>query len=160
MNHFILDENLEQSVEYHVDAHIVKMGIEATQMCSTALYQQFGLSMGYSPVYQSHPLVKWTGYSRQNWMWMAAYGMAIFREYTHRFGREHASQVVLEGMIQYVAQLDTRSWNVGLTPHHLAVAPEMKGLDPVDAYRAYYLKYKTRLFKWTNREIPFWIPGG
>lgn len=38
MNIFILDENLNKSIEYHVDKHIVKMPLEAAQMMSTALW--------------------------------------------------------------------------------------------------------------------------
>lgn len=47
MNIFILDSNLDKSVEYHVDKHIVKMPLEACQMMSTALWVDFLL--GFVP---------------------------------------------------------------------------------------------------------------
>lgn len=38
MNIFILDYDLNKSIEYHVDKHVVKMPLEAAQMMSTALW--------------------------------------------------------------------------------------------------------------------------
>lgn len=159
MNHFILDEDMEKSAEYHVDKHVIKMGIEATQMCSTALALEFGAAVGYTPVFVNHPIVVWTSKTYENWEWMVRYARSMFNEYQYRYGREHASVVVLDGLVNWVNQdVRVKKWKFGMTPHHLAVALEHKGMEPVDAYRAYYIKYKARLFKWTNREIPYWIP--
>jgi hypothetical protein len=159
MNHFILDSDMKKSAEYHVDKHVLKMGIEATQMCSTALGLEFGVALGYSPVYVNHPLVKWTAFSYENWQWMVRYAQSMFDEYQYRWHREHASAVVLADLCNWVNQeVRVKKWKYGLTPFHLAVAQEQKGLEPVEAYRAYYIKYKARLFKWTARDIPYWIP--
>jgi hypothetical protein len=38
VNIFILDHDLNKSIEYHVDKHVVKMPLEAAQMMSTALW--------------------------------------------------------------------------------------------------------------------------
>jgi len=158
VNAFILDEDLNKSVEYHVDKHVVKIGIEACQMLSTALVNNFGASVGYAPVYVNHPLVKWTARSVENWEWMSRYARALFYEYQYRYGREHASVVVLDALDGFVAGINRARWTRGcVDPFYQCVSEELKCDDPVRAYRGYYLKYKARLFSWTKREVPYWI---
>ena len=47
MNLFYLDEDLDRCAEYHVDAHVTKMQLEAAQMLCTNLW--IDLLFGYVP---------------------------------------------------------------------------------------------------------------
>lgn len=158
MNLFVLHQRHKENAMYHVDRHVVKMPIEATQMLCTVLRERCGIDYGYKSTYVNHPVTQWVGASIDNFIWTYQYATLLFAEYTHRYGKVHKSQAVLEPIANFIAyKQSVKDLGLGLTPFHLAVSPELKHLEPVDAYRAYYLKTKKRLFKWTNREVPYWI---
>jgi hypothetical protein len=133
------------------------MPIEATQLLCTIARERCNIDYGYKSTYVNHPVTRWVGASFDNFIWTMDYARELFLEYTYRFGREHKSSLVLSGLLPMLDAISLMLPDVGLTPHHLAVSPELKHLEPVDAYRAYYLKHKRRLFKWTNRPVPSWI---
>jgi hypothetical protein len=132
------------------------MGIEATQMLCTNL-RLLGMDYGYKTTYQNHPVTQWVGTSVSNFQWTMIYAQLLFEEYTYRYKRIHKSEAVLDGIFSQWNEIQKMLPEGGMTPFHLAVSPEFKELEPVDAYRAYYLKTKRRLFKWTGRPVPYWI---
>jgi len=157
MNLFILSNHLESNVKYHVDRHVVKMPIEATQLCCTVARERCGLDIGYKSTYVNHPVTAWVGATLGNFVWTTLYAKALFAEYTYRYNRVHASQLVLELLLENMHPIEKMLPAGGMTEHYKAVSPELKELEPVLAYRAYYLKHKRRLFNWTKREVPSWI---
>lgn len=157
MNLFILSLDHETNARYHVDKHVVKMGLEATQLLCTVMRERCDIDHGYKSTYVNHPVTQWVGASFLNFRWTIDYATALFAEYTYRFGKVHATMDVLKGIDQRMGPINAGLPYVDMTPHHLAVSPELKHFEPVLAYRAYYLTTKKRLFKWTKREVPSWI---
>ena len=156
MNLFILHQRYVENATYHVDRHVVKMPIEATQLLCTNL-RKVGLDYGYQATYHNHPVTQWVGASVLNFFWTMQYARALFNEYTYRYERVHKSEEVLDGIFTMWDDIRRLLPDIEMTPFHLAVSPEFKELEPVDAYRAYYLAKKRRLFKWTKREVPYWV---
>lgn len=157
MNLFILSLDHVMNAKYHVDKHVVKMPIEATQLICTAIRERCEIDYGYKSTYVNHPVTQWVGASFDNFLWTVDYATQLLREYQYRFGKVHKTSEVLSGIGEYWDQIADVLGGIGRTPHHLAVSPELKHLEPVLAYRAYYLKNKKRIFKWTKREVPSWI---
>lgn len=164
MNLFVLHTSQESNAQHHVDKHVVKMPLEATQILCTVMRERCGIDYGYKSTYVNHPIVQWAGACFLNFLWTLDYGAKLFYEYSYRFHKQHKSQEVLYGIQNYWDQISESLGNGDRTPHHLAVSPELKDafkqygdLEPVYAYRAYYLRNKRRLFKWTNRPTPSWI---
>lgn len=157
MNLFVLHTDNRVNAQYHVDKHVVKMPIEATQLLCTVMRERCGIDYGYKSTYVNHPVTQWVGTCFLNFMWTISYAQELLNEYQYRFDRVHATQEVLNDIDAYWGPINTSLSNRHRTPHHLAVSPELKHLEPVKAYRAYYLKTKKRLFKWTRREVPSWI---
>ena len=157
MNLFILSTIHDLNAQYHVDKHVVKMPIEATQLLSTVAREWCDMDIGYKSTYINHPVTKWVGACQQNFLWTAQYAKALFIEYSYRWDKSHKSASVLNEIMRSQQAILDLLPDLGGTPHHLAVSPELKHLDPVLAYRAYYLKNKKRLFVWTRREVPSWV---
>jgi len=157
VNLFILSLDHKTNARYHVDKHVVKMGLEATQLLCTTARERCGIDVGYKSTYVNHPVTQWVGASIPNFKWTIQYAKAIFKEYTYRFGKVHKSESVLEEIWYLNPLIHKLLPQIDGTPFHLAVSPELKHLEPVLAYRAYYLRTKKRIFKWTKREVPSWI---
>lgn len=157
MNLFILHPDNKVNARHHVDKHVVKMPIEATQLLCTIMRERCGIDYGYKSTYVNHPVTQWVGACFLNFAWTIDYAQQLLLEYMYRFERVHKTGEVLTGVIDRWAQISRCLSDEDKTPYHLAVSPELKHLEPVLAYRAYYLKTKKRIFKWTKREVPSWI---
>ena len=180
MNIFILDENPETAAEMQCNKHVVKMIIESAQMLSTAHRYLDGdefISISkngrkikrwchwtddgnpiapklYKSVMINHPCTLWTYASKVNYAWHAEHAMALCDEYTHRYGRVHASQKTIDWCYRYAPH------NIPdgpLTPFAQAMPDEYKHENAVEAYQAYYRGEKATFAKWTKRNIPEWF---
>ena len=128
MNIFILYENIKQSVEYHVDKHVVKMPLETAQLlCTTHWISKYighatdrfitkdelailreakktePRPFPYLPVMPNHPCTIWVRSSMQNYMYVLVLGIALGREYTYRYGKTHKS---VEEVIKKLPHID------------------------------------------------------
>ena len=158
MNIFVLDTDPRKAVRQYPDAHVRKMGIEAAQMLCTAIWKRSGHRFIYKPVYVNHPCTVWVGETWENFMWTLDLAWAIMREYEYRFDSVHATTRVLKAIERNLDRLRLLfEKDRGLTPFPKVVHDEAKSLPVVLAYREYYRKYKTRLFKWTRRPVPYWL---
>ena len=184
MNIFILDQNVELSAQWHVDRHIVKMPLEMAQMLCTNLYVLNGMTskaqsfrqedkvqeifknfpkrkenstrvrdyyMIYNP---KHPCTIWLRESVEN----CKYGLHLFsellKEYQFRYRRSGILREVCEWMKE---NYDFSLFNkVELTPFAQALPEELKSDDAVESYRKYYIRDKSHIAKWTDRESPEW----
>lgn len=152
MNIFILDDNIEKSVRYLCDKHVVKMTLETAQLlCSP--YDPG--SAPYKRAHYNHPCAKWTRASEQNYEWLLDYGYHIAHEYTHRYGKLHKSLEVIDWCDNSYHRLLLPS--SGRTPFAQAMPDQYKSDDAVDAYRYYYLGEKVDFCKWTKRDQPKWF---
>ena len=148
MNLFYLDCDIDQSVRYHCDKHVVKMCLETAQLLCTALrsYQLFAL---YKATQANHPTTRWTGDSLRHYEWLTLFGLALCKEYTWRYCKEHASESVIRSLPKAPAFPDE-----GWREPPQAMPDEFKGPDCVAAYRKFYTVKKRPFATWTKRPVP------
>ena len=159
MNIFRTSESPELSARVLADQHVIKMTTETAQILSTAA-RRLGLteSFLYRSTHRTHPCVLWTASSRNSAQWACLHGLALSREYNHRFGRTHASGLILEQISQILQSFPE-------APEEdppKCVFPEHVSLPLHEAYRetliAKYLSWTSlgRAPRWTNRDPPLW----
>jgi hypothetical protein len=177
MNIFALDACPEKAAKYHCDKHVVKMIVEAAQMLSTAHRVLDGEEFTqvqngrksrqwkhpedqlYKVAHLNHPSSIWTRECADNYVWHYWLFCALCNEYTHRYGKVHATDTKLRKTLsQLPSQINRKK---SITPFRLAMksAPEcMDELNPVESYRKFYQTKQDR-FKmvWTNRQVPSWF---
>ena len=149
MNIFVLDRNPILAAQYQHDKHVVKMVLETAQLLSTA--RPFEGS--YKPTHHNHPCTKWAAASETNYSWLLLHGFALAEEYTYRYGKRHKSYDVM-----LAAHKTFPTFNVEPDTFALAMPDQYKQVDPVAAYRAYYIAEKVNQSRWTKRPTPEWLP--
>ncbi len=164
MNIFYLGLEPINAARFHVDKHITKMPIEATQMLCTVLREkgllvQFGGldQILYRSAFKNHVCTKWVGESQENFVWTISYAQALLREYTHRYGGEHKTQYTLDQIWDIITMVKPQLPKLPFTHPPKTVNTAYKHLEPVMAHRAQYYWVKKRLHNWTGRRVPFWI---
>ena len=181
MNIFILDQSPQIAAEYHCDKHVVKMILESAQMLSTAhwlqalkmfnkdisdfkrvrdakefLYANLKESMQppYKITHVRHPCTIWTTESMGNYVWHVKLLFYLCGEYTKRYGKIHKTAQYIKWFV------DNRPYQIpktGMTPFKICMADEYKvSADPVECYKEYYIKDKSRFAKWKLGNVPFW----
>lgn len=148
MNIFYLDRDIGRAVRYHCDRHVVKMPLETAQILCTALHR-YGIGAPYRPTHAKHPSVLWAGDSLSHWRWLRRFGKALCREYSHRYGRRHASEDIIDGLPETPPIPDS-----GWREPPQAMPDACKRADPVEGYRAFYRAEKAGFAKWTGRRLP------
>jgi len=185
MNIFILDKDPISAAKQHCDKHVIKMIVEAAQMLSTAhrildgveiresrtlangtvrsvkVWKHFDQTMDsalYQATHANHPSNLWTRHTRENYKWHYELFRALCDEYTHRYGKIHATDTKLRTLLgQFPAKLSDGP----LTPFALAMKSQPECIDandPVGSYRKFYQTKQDKFsMKWTNREVPSWF---
>ena len=143
MQIFVVDVNPRLAAQYLCDKHVIKQCLESTQILSTIC------GGPYKPTHQNHPCVKWAASCITNYNWLLRHAKALCNEYTHRYGKIHKCQRVIE-------QLAPPQLPMGISEFVQCMPPEYQDKDPVQAYRKYYRGAKSVFARWTNREEPFW----
>lgn len=176
MNIFSVDDSPEFSAMSLVDSHVVKMILETAQLLSTAHRVLDGVeytdksktgrnikrwklndsrdTVLYSATHVSHPSAVWVRETSGNYDWLYFHFLALLKEYTFRYGKQHKCAFL-------VAPLVIAPYNLKLgrrTEFACAMPDEYKiSYDAVTNYRDYYARGKKHLHKWTKRERPEWI---
>jgi hypothetical protein len=130
------------------------MTLEAAQILSSAAHL-LGQPAPYRPTHLAHPCVRWTAASRGNWRWVVAHGLALAEEYRRRYGRAHGSLAVL----RWAARPGVGPPGGARRQRFVMALPEeLRGDDPVLAYRRYYLRDKAKMASWRApaRPPPWW----
>ena len=83
-------------------------------------------------------------------------GIALCKEYTHRYGKVHKCEAVIEDCITNTPTSNVFEY-LELTPFPQAMDDEFKMSDPVIGYRNYYNIGKAHLHSWKKRPVPYWI---
>jgi hypothetical protein len=155
MNLFYLDEDMQKCAAYHVDKHVVKMPLEALQVCSTALYtldrKLYDDLKLYKPTHAKHPLVRWATESLANTKFVARYGVWVAHEYNYRYYKTHACDNRLYSISAMLGEVGPPTTLPQCMPD------EFKHDNPITGYRNYYANAKARLHKWSARSEPSWI---
>lgn len=180
MNIFVLDTDPIAAAQLQCDKHVVKMIVETAQLLSTAhrmidgtmirkpsktgrMLQTYSLddrrdSVLYKACHFNHPSAVWTRESAYNYNWLYEHFVALCDEYTHRYGKVHATDTKLRNELSVKP---TNIPDIGFTPFKLAMGsnPEcIDNSDPVGSYRSYYKTKKDRFkMAWTKRNIPEWF---
>lgn len=185
MNIFILDQSPQIAAEYHCDKHVVKMILESAQMLSTAhwlqalkmfnkeisdfkrvrdakefLYANLKESMHppYKITHVRHPCTIWTTESMENYVWHVKLLFYLCGEYTKRYGKIHKTAQYIKWFV------DNRPYQIpktGMTPFKICMLDDYKvSADPVECYKEYYIKDKSRFAKWKLGNIPQWYLNG
>ena len=180
MNIFALDSNPVKAAQLQCDKHVVKMIVESAQMLSTShrildgnLISKLSKSekrlskywelpdsreeILYKAVHVHHPCTLWTMQSNNNYIWHWIHFAALCDEYTYRYGKIHATDILLREKLKNLPINIPIGY---LTKHELAMKsnPECITNNTIESYRNYY-RTKSDKFKmiWTNREIPDWF---
>mgnify|MGYP001107947207 CR=1 FL=1 len=152
MNIFVLDFNCTRCARYHTDRHVVKMILESAQLLSGAV-RYSGIDCGYKLTHVQHPCAVWTRTSLNNWFWLRKLAGELNAEWQYRFNhvRNHKSYDVVLSLPEPNIQ------RIGLTPFALAMPVQHRSHGSVSSYRRYYAYEKQHLFKWTKRDVPWWL---
>ncbi len=184
MNIFALTRCPVESTKQMIDKHVVKMPTETCQMLHTnALFQEFADNYGYEPslaklkeyheesgsilmkpAMLNHPSTIWARQNEDNTLWLYRHGISLCLEYTHRYGRRHATY---DRILQTPIELDADSDLA--TPVTIAMFdvyrlnredyPNLSEWDFVKkSYQHYYLEAKWSFANWKNRTLPNWWP--
>lgn len=153
MNIFVLDETPKKCAEYHNNSHCIKMILESCQLlCS--VHWLLGNEAPYKLTHKNHPCSIWTRECIENYNWLCDLGLELCKEYTHRYGKRHKSQDIIEWCLINQPNLPM---NNDITPFALAMPDDCKVGNPIESYRLYYMTHKRDLGLWKNRENPDWF---
>ena len=99
MNIFYLHSDPVTCAEWHCDKHVVKMILEYAQLLSTAHHEVDGTPSinCYKSTHRNHPSAIWARTNRKNYRWLWRLLDATATEYTHRYGKVHATK--LKGIV-------------------------------------------------------------
>tara|TARA_A100001391_G_scaffold98378_1_gene65223 strand:- start:1358 stop:1840 length:483 start_codon:yes stop_codon:yes gene_type:complete len=159
MNIFVLDRHPVTAAQMQCDRHVVKMVLESAQMLCTSI-NMLGGQAQYKTAHVNHPCSVWARETLGNFLWLYDHGMALAKEYTHRYGRVHKSQQVIQHCIDSVRDLPLA--DLRRTPHPLCMPDKYKTDDPVESYRKFYLGDKATFAQWNKQTPPpsWWLTGG
>jgi hypothetical protein len=154
MNIFVLDENPQIAAQMHNDKHVVKMILETAQLlCGVHWVTDSQYSIPYKLSHKNHPCSIWVRECIENYIWLCDLGLSLCEEYTHRYGKRHKSQDIIEWALVNKPELKE---NGDITPFALAMPDECKKTSAVDSYRLYYITHKSNISSWKNRNKPYW----
>lgn len=159
MNLFILDNDPIISSQYNVDSHVRKIILESAQMLCYAFPENSTPIKNSKKGFYFHPMSKWVRESQKNWEWTLYHLFGLLDEFEYRFGKKHA-------FIQLFRWMSDNQIELNFSKEEKTQFPQCFGQfknqcfvesNPVLGYQNYYNVAKGHLFKWTKREIPYFI---
>lgn len=156
MNIFYLSHNQEECAKYHCDKHIVKMPIETAQLLSTTL-AKYQINGFYKPTHEKHPCRVWLDESAENIFWLCRLGIALCKEYSFRYSKEHKTEKIIEKIEAAFISIAPLLPRKKFTDPPQAMPEEFKKSSSIEAYKEYYRKRKNHLHQWKRRAKPKWI---
>ena len=181
MNVFYLDEDPRQCAEWMVDKHVVKMIVETAQLLSTAhrildgeelivelrhkdtgkvkkknvwvLSDDRNDSL-YACTHRNHPSAVWCRESVENYNWLVDHLHWLGKEYTHRYGKRHATIEKCFYPLQS-PPFGLRTWDWSSPPSAMDASYIISD-DPIVNYRNYYVRGKSHLKSYKKRDEPIW----
>lgn len=180
MNIFYLDKSPQQSAQWMVDKHVVKMILESAQLLSTAHRLMDGIlqiepiekngkvrnkkrwilndernDILYHATHINHPSSIWARTSVENYNWLVDHLFALGDEYTYRYGKKHLTIQKL-GLHINSPPFNLKDWDMTLMPSAMDEKYKISD-DPIINYRNYYKYGKERMHNWKGRQPPDWI---
>lgn len=157
MNIFILDTDVKKNAQYHANSHVTKMVVEYCQLLSTACHLH-GVNVEgmYKCTHKNHPSAVWVRESKQNYDYLLSLTEALLDEYTHRYGKVHASSRLIPLFKSVQNKIPTGCNKI--TKFAIVVDKQISNTnDAVTDYRKLYMTAKRDLCKWKNRDVPNWF---
>jgi hypothetical protein len=153
VNIFFLDWDVEKNAQYHCDKHVVKMILETAQLLCGVHHMTDAVYVPYKLSHKNHPCSIWARESLTNYLYLGELGLELSREYTHRYGKKHKSQEIIEWCLINKPEIQ----DIGFTTPPKAMPDEYKTEDVIESYRKYYLGVKKTFLTWKERQIPEWV---
>lgn len=118
-----------------------------------------GEQLMYKAVHMGHPCTVWSAETLGNYRWAYALFEYLCEEYTHRYGKEHATQTRLIDALARAPENIDKNLKVTDMPLAMGAAPECIDHDDViGSYRNFYITKQRRFsMKWKNRKVPEWF---
>lgn len=159
MNIFYLDQDPDLAARYQCNKHVCKMIIETAQMLSTAHRMLDGIDYAdeqklYKCTHVNHPSTVWVRDSQANYQWTYDHLIALLNEYTHRYGKIHATDRLVNALAHIPDNIDKKK---AFVAPPLCMDDEFKQRDHIEAYRDFYFGAKHGFAKWTKRDCPAWF---
>jgi len=166
MNIFILDKDRMKCAEYATDTHVSSQIKELCQMLSTAHHVMAAANPLIKdinrllhpalckPINPNHPCTKWVRETTSNYLWAIDFLRLLELEFEYRKGKTHET---FQNRYDAVRRMPKNIPEGPRTPFARCIPKKYTEENIVDAYRRYYNEEKSRLFEWTNREVPYWI---
>jgi len=162
MNRFLISYTPEWIARELCDKHVVKMPLEEAQMLCTVVRQANPEYADEHELYRvahaKHPCTLWAGKTRANYKYAFQLWNHMCLEYTHRYGKRHASERHLYALREGMQFIPTG--NLTAHPECFGDHADLKSGEfwPMDSYRKFY-QTKQHRFKmtWTNRDVPKWF---
>ena len=158
MNIFYLHKDPKIAAQMHCDKHVVKMILESAQMLSTTHRfldgDEIANSKGlYKMSHKNHPCSIWARSNSENYEWLWNLYDNLMKEYTHRYGKHHAS----ERLIHTLWELPKNIPHGDFTDPPQCMPDYCKSDDPIQGYRNYYINEKSSFSTWNQRDKPEWF---
>lgn len=153
MNLFILDRDPAIAASMNCDKHVCKIILEAAQMLGEAHRCNGGQAECGAITHRNNHVTKWVRETLANYRWTVQHAMALCAEYTLRYSKIHKYQRIIEWFLANEPNIP----DLPMTPFRQAVADDCYHQDPVEAYRIYYIRYKSRFARWKLGNIPNWF---
>ena len=158
MNIFYLDRNPVVAAQMMCDKHVVKMILESAQMLSTAHRvldgDEHADNVGmYKMTHKNHPSTIWVRANSENYDWLQEHMEALITEYTHRYGKRHATERLIHSLWEHPKNITHDDF----TDPPQCMPDHCKGDDAVSAYQNYYIMEKSDFATWKRRDRPEWF---
>lgn len=140
MNIFVLDQDPKLCAEYHCDEHVVKMILEHAQMMSTAIRVKNQIETEYKQAHLNHPATKWVRESSDNYEWLLEMTHHLHAEWQKRYKHSKSKHHKSYDVILRLPKINAPS--IGLTKRPQCMPDQYKRIDPVEAYRLFYIHDK------------------
>ena len=113
----------------------------------------------YNAVHMAHPCTIWSSQSLGNYRWAYSLFEHLCEEYTHRYGKEHATQTRLLEPLARAPENISKVFKVGKMPIAMGAAPEcIDEEDVIGSYRKFYITKQRRFsMSWKHRQVPEWF---
>ena len=172
MNIFVTDPDPNKSAQVLPDKHVVKMPLETCQMLAV-VYSKWYFNWGNDLLpkkdgtpyntekgaFRGHPCTIWAGKNIYNTAWLIQHGFGLLKEYTHRYGKVHSTNMKLNHILERVPNTIGEGWREpppAMQHYPQCIVPG----DSVQSYRNYYIEAKAYFAKWTKRDTPEWFAEG
>lgn len=141
MNIFYLHSSPVKAAAYMYNKHVVKMILESAQLLCTAHIMLDGdnANVPYKATHKNHPSAIWTRESIENYYWVYDHMLALGKEYTQRYGKQHLTITKCKDILSKPPKNLTK---IESTEIPQCMPDEFKNTNPVVGYWNYYINAK------------------